>query len=464
MIAYLKARLGLDSAGFKTGLKQSADAGKSFESRIKSIGKAVGIAFSATAVIGMGKALMSWASDISHAARNVGLLSEEMLAITRATEQAGSQTREVQNVLARFNQEVNEAIYGGKELKKAYTDLGLSVENLVGVDDYTRVQMLARAITESVNPTAAIYNLFGAEGVNMRSGFEAIANGLDEVSASAGGAVDAVERMDTALVKLKSKAYENIANALFGEKGKSPLDRGFGAAGNFGRLVRMFTAESEQESQTRAVDASLERAKKAASEREAAARALADAEKEADAAKIEAAQKQWTRLQAMQRENEKLENSRLEGIEKLEAEHAQAQADIVEQMKTATRYEQGLLRERASILESMLAEEVAAHRAAEDAKVSATREAQEKMLTEQITRARERAEAEQSRIRGTGVETDSMARMGGFTGGERPGLALADRQIKVAQEQTKLLAEIKPLVAQLRDIGLANSDTSVGGL
>jgi hypothetical protein len=46
-----------------------------------------------------------------------------------------------------------------------------------------------------------------------------------------------------------------------------------------------------------------------------------------------------------------------------------------------------------------------------------------------------------SRIRGRGLDADSMARVGGFLGGERPGLAVADKQLQVAKEQLDLAKE-----------------------
>jgi chromosome segregation ATPase len=52
-------------------------------------------------------------------------------------------------------------------------------------------------------------------------------------------------------------------------------------------------------------------------------------------------------------------------------------------------------------------------------------------------------------IRGQGVETDSMARVGGFLGGERPGLAVADKQLQVAQEMLTLQKENKVLMDKL---------------
>jgi hypothetical protein len=44
-------------------------------------------------------------------------------------------------------------------------------------------------------------------------------------------------------------------------------------------------------------------------------------------------------------------------------------------------------------------------------------------------------------IRGRGLDADSMARVGGFLGGERPGLAVADKQLQVAKEQLDLAKE-----------------------
>ena len=63
------------------------------------------------------------------------------------------------------------------------------------------------------------------------------------------------------------------------------------------------------------------------------------------------------------------------------------------------------------------------------------REASDKQAAEQ--RKAERIGA----IRGRGLDADSMARVGGFLGGERPGLAVADKQLQVAKEQLDLAKE-----------------------
>jgi hypothetical protein len=59
---------------------------------------------------------------------------------------------------------------------------------------------------------------------------------------------------------------------------------------------------------------------------------------------------------------------------------------------------------------------------------------------EKIETDRRNAERIKS-IRGRGLDADSMARVGGFLGGERPGLAVADKQLQVAKEQLDLAKE-----------------------
>jgi hypothetical protein len=64
-------------------------------------------------------------------------------------------------------------------------------------------------------------------------------------------------------------------------------------------------------------------------------------------------------------------------------------------------------------------------------------------------RYKERVQATQENMQGVGVNPDAFARRGGFMGGERAGLAAADRQVRVAEENTRALRELKAAMVSL---------------
>ena len=69
-----------------------------------------------------------------------------------------------------------------------------------------------------------------------------------------------------------------------------------------------------------------------------------------------------------------------------------------------------------------------------------------------------------SRIRGRGLDADSMARVGGFLGGERPGLAVADKQLQVAKEQLDIDKQNHAIMKRIEEAVARSSGVSGGDL
>jgi hypothetical protein len=99
----------------------------------------------------------------------------------------------------------------------------------------------------------------------------------------------------------------------------------------------------------------------------------------------------------------------------------------------------------------------------------ALKELRTKAETEAINSIAEQLDKNASRlnalnaVQGRGVEADSMARVGGFLGGERPGLAVADKQLQVAKETLTIQKENKVLLEQMANyLSRANGGTGDG--
>jgi hypothetical protein len=98
----------------------------------------------------------------------------------------------------------------------------------------------------------------------------------------------------------------------------------------------------------------------------------------------------------------------------------------------------------------------------------ALKELRTKAETEAINSIAEQLDKNASRlnalnaVQGRGVETDSMARVGGFLGGERPGLAVADKQLQVAKETLTIQKENKVLLEQIAN-ATARANGGTGG-
>lgn len=66
---------------------------------------------------------------------------------------------------------------------------------------------------------------------------------------------------------------------------------------------------------------------------------------------------------------------------------------------------------------------------------------------------------------GRGQNVDSLASVGGFIGPSRPGLGIADRQLKLQQESARVQVEIKKLTSEMRaELAAINANTQPGGL
>jgi hypothetical protein len=69
-----------------------------------------------------------------------------------------------------------------------------------------------------------------------------------------------------------------------------------------------------------------------------------------------------------------------------------------------------------------------------------------------------------SRIQGRGLDADSMARVGGFLGGERPGFAVADKQLQVARERLEITRQNNAIMKRIEEAVARSSGVSGGDL
>jgi hypothetical protein len=108
-----------------------------------------------------------------------------------------------------------------------------------------------------------------------------------------------------------------------------------------------------------------------------------------------------------------------------------------------------LIEERKARLQMYL-EDVQAFAKAESEKKKAARETIVAAATENGARIKEQAQSAYASARGEGINADSMARVGGFAGGERPMLAAVDRAAKQADIMIRYQREIAENTAKQR--------------
>jgi hypothetical protein len=207
-IAQLKALLGIDNAQYKAGVRDSESVTKRFQSSLASIGRTLGVAFSAGAVFSFARRMMAWASDLSIAARNVGLLTSEMIALNRVAIQSGLEVNDMQRIVARLQSELYNAANGSKEARKKFEALNLSVRDLVGMDPAAQLRAVARAALDVGIPLQTLTELFGERlGPRAMVALRDIAeNGLPAVDRALGEQADKLEALGSRWAKYWDEA------------------------------------------------------------------------------------------------------------------------------------------------------------------------------------------------------------------------------------------------------------------
>jgi len=176
------------------------------------------------------------------------------------------------------------------------------------------------------------------------------------------------------------------------------------------------------------------------------------------------------RLNSIRNAYTKFVSAHLEGEAKLRDEMVGAKIDYEDAVKalelryaTETRSEKneiilaGLKDEYDQTLMNLKAMRDARIAAAEkEIRVSREQKKQEAMeaAVSAVAKLNQRESDIRRNTRGAGINADAMARIGGFMGGERPGLAIADRQLKVMEQIAVLTKEIRDAQIKVADAAL----------
>lgn len=386
-VAKLQAVLGLDAKAYQAGLRDATGGAKSFQKQIADVGRAIGVAFSVGAVVQLGKALMSWASDVSHAASNIGVLTSEMMVLNEIALRSGKSVQDAQNIMARLEAEVGGAALGTKELNAVFADLGITIDDLFaeGMDPVKRLQMVGKAAMESANPTQALAEIFGMRlGPSARLFIASVVEGMPKVSEEVGDAADAMERTASAMDSLKQRANRFMVGLVDDavEGARAVRDAWNWVTGGGENFVVLAAKRQQDIAQKRA-------------ERDAARKKAADDMRAA----IEAKRKQ--------RASDAINAA------------ANAYFDAWEQQ-----------------VEDAMGPDDPAKPAAPAAR-------------QRAARAAEREEV--SRARGNAIDSDSMSRVGGFLGGERAGYDVASKQLRLLEDINRKLEEANRLAVEESD-------------
>lgn len=442
VVARLRAIMGLDTKEFEAGIKNAKGGMKDFQKGLSEVAAQLGVAFSVGALVAYGKEYMDWAGRVSHAAVNVGILTNEMLALNGAAVKEGIELEDLTRMMAKIEESVFGAANGTSKLSDIYGQLGFSIDDLVKMSPEERFLKLSKAAMESANATGALAQLFGQKlGPKANNALREILEGLDKVDESTGNMIDKVDAagdawagyMDsfksnflTPAIAGISTFMERYTDAIAVIATTRKWEEGVGVLDIFPRWMEMGKNRDATESKVlESRKADLARQKKDLQT------ALENTKKEEQAKEVGKA-------------IEKAESDDQKEKDRVAREKEQREEKIFSDWWSRNQKEK-------------------ADWAAKQVKNAQDRLAIERQIAEQGDRHAERLISIQESAQGRGVNPDSMARMGGFAGGERAGLAALDRQINVQIETARAVREnsqaIKELTAQLP--GLTGNKTGV---
>jgi hypothetical protein len=405
------------------------------------------------ALVRFGQAITDWASNLSTAAENVGVLTSEMIAFNRVGVQTGNAGDQVARVMGRIKTELDGAIRGSEQSREKFERLGLSMRDLAAMDTADQFMAVMRAAKETGQPLEAMADLVGerlgprfVKFINQVTG----PDGLPALHAAYGQAFDATEKFQS-----KWKLGWDKTRSWF--------------LINWRQMIEEF--RQTDEAMRYGIDEAARRATQRASGPENADR-QAQIEQGIDAAQKAIDKGEQKKADAIREGNRLAAEARLEGEEKMEADFVRKQQDLLDQIAKAENDKDYILRaalsDRLMQMDKFYREDIAKLRAAEKEKAEVLRAAEtekqareqervqreqtarERPILSEIERLRERGMDSSDRLRGRGVDSDTMATVGGFFGNERAGMAIADKQLQVAREQKAILTEIKERIGDLR--------------
>lgn len=196
-VAELKALLGLDPKRYNAGVKSAKKSTSMFQDELAKVTNMVAGAFSAAAVIGFAKNVWQWGDKLSEMAQKVGVLTSEMAALNRVALQNGMDVNQAANMLAKMQTKLGDAIEKGGEAEKAFTNIGLSLDDMVKLSPADMLVAVARAAVESGDPLNALADIIGERlGPQAVSTFRALAeDGLGTLDEALGETADKVEEL-----------------------------------------------------------------------------------------------------------------------------------------------------------------------------------------------------------------------------------------------------------------------------
>lgn len=183
----------VDVAGFKRGIDQVKSASGQLASGIGTVIRGAAAAFAAGSAVVVGAAhgmyeAMSQGGELVDLSERTGLAIDKLMELQVAFDQAGIGAAEVGPLVNKMQNAIADAAAGSATGQKTFADLGLSLEELGGMDAAGQMDTIGQAIAAIEDPvrrTQASMDIFGKSGGKMLALFAA--GGLGGAQEALGG-------------------------------------------------------------------------------------------------------------------------------------------------------------------------------------------------------------------------------------------------------------------------------------
>lgn len=231
-IAELIVSLGVDSASYKTGMKNAKKDAHSFSDSAKqavtkarreinragvAIGAASAAVTAATAV--MVKQQMASIDQMAKFSDRIGLTTQALAGMRHQAELNGVAQRQLDTGLQRMVRRVAEAAQGTGEAKNAIKELGLNAQQLAAMrpdQQFAAIAEQMKNVEGQSNRVRLAFKLFDSEGVGMVNMMRDGAEGLSAAQREAEALGIAVNRIDAAKIESANDATYRAKMAMDG--------------------------------------------------------------------------------------------------------------------------------------------------------------------------------------------------------------------------------------------------------
>ena len=217
IIARLAVLLGLDAGEFNANLGKAKDKVEGFSAGAKVSLGAVAVAFTASA-----REAINFADKINDVAKANEMSVQSVLRMSQALSTNGGNADDAGKLMASFSNKIDEAAEGSDKAQKAFTKIGVSIQDLKTLSPQELFEKTIKALAgveDTTKRNALAMDMFGRaiRGVDikgMADEFENTKNkfaGSDETFKKIG---DSVDRLDRFFLNLKVSLADRLAPAF----------------------------------------------------------------------------------------------------------------------------------------------------------------------------------------------------------------------------------------------------------